>query len=228
MKKMKNITLILVLLTGFGCSYAPYSAINKDFIEKENIKPEQVQFYNANRIVLWERIKNQSVDSKELENTGKIENNKYRRDEGFSFKNNLGWLVKSDDENTNILHVITDKNEPNKTLKFMRLSETEDKIKKEFIEIFGLEKVPLLNELYYLIPEEISTVLVHKKIRTKSRFLRRFQKAKKNVYCGTIQWGEESYQIYFKNPTFLMISREDDKKSRTKIKKHKGNYIKDK
>ena len=225
---MKKITLISILFSAVSCSYAPYSAINKEFIEKENIKPEQIQFYNANRIVLWDRIKRQSVDSKELENTGKIENNKYRVDEGFSFKKNLGYRVKSDDDNDNILYVITDKNKPNKTLKFMRLSEATNKTKKEFIEIFGLEKVPLLNELYYLIPEKISKQVVHKKIRTKSRFLRRFQKTKKNVYCGTILWGEETHQVYFKNPTFLMISKEDDKKSRTKIKKHKGNYIKDK
>lgn len=223
---MKKLTLILSFFTLLSCSYVPYNEIHKSFLEEEGISPDQVQFYNANRIVLWKRNTEKGVDKKKLENTGKIDYNKIKSDGGFSLGKGLGVRVKRDKQNSNILYVITDKDDPNKILKFMRLSEADNKIKNQFIDLYNLESNSLLKEVYYLIPDKISTQLVHKKIRTKSSFWRRFQKKRKNINCGTVLWGEEEYQVYFKKPTFLMISRDDDKNYRIKIKKHKGNYIK--
>tara|TARA_B100000902_G_scaffold216935_1_gene206205 strand:- start:17732 stop:18412 length:681 start_codon:yes stop_codon:yes gene_type:complete len=224
---MKKIIFILTIMVTSSCGYKAYDQMHKDFITNENIPPEKVQFYNANRIVLWNRNKEQDVDNKLLDNSGKIEFNKSNEDLGNVFKKNLGWLVKSDNSNTNILYVITDKDQPNKTLKFMRLSEVSKEVREEFIKLYRLQNVPLLEELYYLVPEKITKERVHKKIRTKSKILRKLQPKWKQVYCGETSWGKDNYQLYFNHPTFLMISKKDDKRYRINIKKHKGNYIKD-
>ena len=221
---MKKILLIIILFSTISCSkYVRFDASNAEYLENQNINIEKVQFYNANRVILWEKETN-FVNKKK---SGKIKTSTIFSTETTPVESKLPVIVKSDPSNPNILYVQPDSKSDN-TLKFMKLSEASQEIREKFIKIYNLNQTPFKDELYYLIPTKIFTKFVNKEIYSDAGFWGNLiQPKRKNVYCGTIQWDGKEHQMYSKHATFLKISKKDRSKHITKTNKLKGNYIKD-
>jgi len=221
---MKKILLFTVILSTFSCSkYTRFDSITSQYLQDQNISIEKVQFYNANRVVLW----NNETEFDNKKKGGKIKTETTEHTRITPVEDNHPIIVKIDPNNENVLLVKPD-SKSNNTLRFMKLSETPTQIKEEFLKIYKLNQFDFQNELYYLIPDKIFSRYVDKDIYSESGFFKNlFKPKRKNVWCGTVNWDGKEHQIYFKYPTFLKISKKDKKKHITKIKKLKGNYIKD-
>ena len=221
---MKKVILLIVVLFTIGCSkYVRYDSNTAQYLENQNFKVEKIQFYNANRVILWENETN--IDSKKK--SGKIKTSTKFYKNRTPIEKQHAVIVKIDPNNSNILYVLPDPKSEN-TLMFIKLSEAPEAVRDEFIKIYNLDRFSFKDELYYLIPKEIFSKTVEKDIYSDSGFWGNLIKPKrKNVYCGTIQWNGKEHQMYFKYPTFLKISKKDRTKHITRTNKLKGNYIKD-
>ena len=221
---MKKILLFIVIISTFSCSkYTRFDSTTSKYLQDQNMGIEKVQFYNANRVVLW---KNKTKFDNQKKG-GKIKTETTEHTLITNLKDNHPIIVAIDTNNENILLVKPDP-KSNNTLRFMKLSEAPKQIKEEFLKIYKLNQFDFQDELYYLIPEKIFLSYVDKDIYSESGFLiNLFKPKRKNLWCGTINWDGKEHQIYFKSPTFLKISKKDKKKHITKNKKLKGNYIQD-
>jgi hypothetical protein len=221
---MNKILLLIAVVFTIGCSkYVRYDSNNTQYLKDQNYKIEEIQFYNANRVILWDK----DTRKKLKKNDGKIKTSTKFYTNLTTIDNNLQVAATPDPNNSNILHVQYDDKSKN-TLKFMKLSEASEEVRDEFIKIYNLSRNIFKDELYYLIPEKIFAETIEKDIYSDAGFWGNLIKPRrKNVYCGTIQLGGKEYQMYSKRPTFLKISRKDRERYITTKKKAKGVKIKD-
>ena len=163
---MKNLFIITLMILTIGCNkYVTYDAINSQYFKSQKINIEKVQFYNANRFVLWQ--KKIEYDKDPIKKKGKIETEKIKEEAGMEVSSDLGVLVIQDKNNPNIIHVKPFQDSKS-TLKYMKISEIPQNVRNDFIRIFALDQNPLMEELYYLVPDKIHSINVHKKIFSSS------------------------------------------------------------
>mgnify|MGYP006162534349 CR=1 FL=1 len=221
---MQKILFLIAILFTIGCSkYVRYDSNNAQYLNKKNYKIEEIQFYNANRVILWEN----EIVEEDKKNDGKLKTSTKFYTNTTTIDNNLQVAATQDLNNPDILHVQYDP-KTKTTLKFMKLSEATEAVRDEFIKIYNLSRLRFKDELYYLIPEKIFTKTVEKDIYSDAGFWGNLIKPKrKSVYCGTIKLGGQEYQMYSKHPTFLKISKKDRERYITTKNKAKGVKIKD-
>lgn len=220
----KILLLITIIIFTSGCSkYVRYNSHNAEYLKEQNYKIEETQFYNANRVILWDK----DTREKQEKNDGKIKTSKKFYTNLTTIDNNLEVAASQDPNNINILYVKYDP-KSNNTLKFMKLSQVSEEVRRDFIKMYSNSRHKFNDELYYLIPEKIFTKNIEKDIYSDAGFLGNLIKPNyKNVYCGIIQIGSNEYHMYSKHPTFLKISKKDKEKHITRKKKAKGVKIKD-